>query len=154
MLCCRKKTGNATSIFRNGIIAIAVLAHLITFLIFSSLNADAQNLPQFTDITDTAGINFVHNSGAFGKKYLPETMGSGCAFIDYNNDGWQDILLVNGKDWEGNLTQKRQTMALYRNNGDGTFIRCHRNRRTRYTALRYGCCCRRLRQRRRSRHLY
>ena len=86
------------------------------------LNATAQNLPLFTDITHAAGINFIHNSGAFGQKYLPETMGSGCAFIDYNNDGWQDILLVNGKDWEGNPTEKRQTMALYRNNRDGTFI--------------------------------
>ena len=101
--------------------AIAILAHLITFLIFFSLNAFAQNLPQFTDITHEAGIDFVHNTGAFGEKYLPETMGSGCAFIDYNTDGWQDILLVNGKDWEGNPTQKRQTMALYRNNRDSTF---------------------------------
>ena len=49
-------------------------------------------------------------------------MGSGCAFIDYDTDGWQDIILVNGKDWEGNPTQKRQTMALYRNNRDGTFM--------------------------------
>lgn len=86
-----------------------------------SFNAGAQNLPQFTDITEAAGINFVHNTGAFGKKYLPETMGSGCAFIDYDTDGWQDILLVNGKDWEGNPTGKQQTMALYRNNRDGTF---------------------------------
>ena len=121
----------------NWVNAIAILAHLITFLIFSSLNALAQNLPQFTDITHAAGIDFVHNTGAFGKKYLPETMGSGCAFIDYNTDGWQDILLVNGKDWEdkpgsppvygrGDLAptkghQKRQTMALYRNDQNGTF---------------------------------
>ncbi|MYB95134.1 CRTAC1 family protein [Candidatus Poribacteria bacterium] len=101
--------------------AVAILAHSITFLIFLSLNATAQNLPQFTDITRAAGIDFIHNSGAFGQKYLPETMGSGCAFIDYNTDGWQDILLVNGKDWKGNPTGKRQTMALYRNNRDGTF---------------------------------
>ena len=77
---------------------IAILAYLITFLIVFSLNAAAQNLPQFTDITHAAGIDFIHNSGAFGQKYLPETMGSGCAFIDYDTDGWQDILLVNGKD--------------------------------------------------------
>ena len=50
---------------------------------------------QFTDITAQAGINFKHNSGAFGKKYLPETLGSGCAVLDYDNDGWQDILLIN-----------------------------------------------------------
>ena len=105
--------------------SVPTLAHLITFLIFSALNAGAQNLPplgvEFTNITHAAGIDFVHNTGAFGQKYLPETMGSGCAFIDYDNDGWQDILLVNGKDWEGKPTGKRQTMALYRNNKDGTF---------------------------------
>ena len=51
----------------------------------------------FEDITRQAGINFVHYTGAFGKKYLPETMGAGCAFIDYDNDGNPDILLVNGQ---------------------------------------------------------
>ncbi len=90
--------------------------------ISSPLTSRAQSLPQFTEITQTAGIDFIHNNGAFGKKYLPETMGSGCAFIDYDTDGWMDILLVNGKDWEGHPTGKRQTMALYRNNRDGTFI--------------------------------
>jgi hypothetical protein len=75
---------------------------------------------QFVDITRQAGIRFTHNNGAFGKKYLPETMGSGCAFLDYNNDGWQDILLVNGMDWPGH---KRRTSysGLYRNNKNGTF---------------------------------
>lgn len=75
---------------------------------------------QLRDITRQAGILFQHNTGAFGKKYLPETMGSGCAFIDYNNDGWQDILLINGMDWPGH---KRRTSypALYRNNKNGTF---------------------------------
>ena len=56
---------------------------------------------RFVDVTDSAGIRFQHNSGAFGGKYLPETLGSGCAFLDYDNDGWQDILLVNSMDWPG-----------------------------------------------------
>ena len=43
---------------------------------------------EFTDVTAEAGIRFKHNSGAFGKKYLPETIGSGAAFLDYDNDGW------------------------------------------------------------------
>src|ERR1700752_1380456 len=55
----------------------------------------------FTDITAKAGIHFTHNDGAFGKKWLPETMGPGCAFIDYDNDGYPDIILVNGEDWPG-----------------------------------------------------
>ena len=75
---------------------------------------------RFEDITRTAGIHFVHNNGAFGKKWLPEAMGPGVAFIDYDNDGWQDILLVNGMDWPGH-THKRSTLALYHNNHDGTF---------------------------------
>ena len=48
---------------------------------------------QFTDVTTAAGITFRHQSGAFGKKYLPETMGSGGAFLDVDGDGWQDLLL-------------------------------------------------------------
>jgi len=75
---------------------------------------------EFTDVTAQAGIHFKHNSGAFGKKYLPETLGAGCAFIDYDNDGWQDILLVNSMDWPEHKTGK-SFLALYHNNKDGTF---------------------------------
>ena len=74
----------------------------------------------FRDITQKAGIHFVHNNAAFGKKYLPETMGPGVAFIDYDNDGWQDIFLVNGTDWPGRPA-KHSTPKLYHNNHDGTF---------------------------------
>ena len=75
---------------------------------------------QFRDVTQQAGIHFTHNNGAFGKKYLPETMGPGVAFIDYDNDGWPDIFLVNGIDWPGH-GQKHSTPKLYHNNHDGTF---------------------------------
>lgn len=75
---------------------------------------------QFVDITAQAGIHFVRNGGAFGKKYLPETMGSGVCFVDYNNDGWQDILFVNSMNWPGHAGQASYP-ALYRNNHDGTF---------------------------------
>ncbi len=75
---------------------------------------------RLVDVTSSAGVQFRHNSGAFGGKFLPETMGSGCAFLDYDRDGWQDILLVNGMDWPGHK-QKRSTLRLYRNNGNGTF---------------------------------
>ena len=54
---------------------------------------------RFTDITADAGIKFVHENGAYGDKLLPETMGSGCAFLDYDNDGDQDILFVNSCRW-------------------------------------------------------
>ena len=75
---------------------------------------------RFTDVTATAGIDFRHNSGAYGAKLLPETLGSGCAFLDYDNDGWQDILLINGMDWPGHR-RRRSTLRLYRNNRNGTF---------------------------------
>jgi hypothetical protein len=75
---------------------------------------------EFVDVTAQAGIHFKHNSGAFGKKYLPETMGSGVCFIDYDNDGWQDIFLVNSMDWPEHKTGK-SFPALYHNNHDGTF---------------------------------
>ena len=72
---------------------------------------------EYTDVTNEAGIRFKHNSGAFGKKYLPETIGAGGAFLDYDNDGWQDILLVNSMDWPEN--KKRKSFpALYHNNKD------------------------------------
>jgi len=73
----------------------------------------------FTDITRAAGIRFTHNSGRAGHKFLPETLGSGAAFVDADSDGWADILLINGKDW----TPRGRTSlpALYRNNGNGTF---------------------------------
>jgi hypothetical protein len=77
---------------------------------------------RFTDITDQAGIRFQHTNGAFGKKLLPETMGSGVAFIDYDNDGLQDLLFVNSCYWPGYENGKpRPMLALYRNKGKGEF---------------------------------
>jgi hypothetical protein len=78
------------------------------------------NLPRFTDVTRAAGITFRHTSGAFGKKYLPETLGSGAAFLDIDNDEWQDILFVNSRNWPGR-TAAPAYPALYRNNKNGTF---------------------------------
>ena len=75
---------------------------------------------RFTDVTAQAGIHFRHNNGAFGKKYLPETMGSGVCVLDYDNDGWQDILFVNSMDWPEHEATKSYP-ALYHNNKDGTF---------------------------------
>ncbi len=77
-----------------------------------------------TDVTGQAGIRFHHNSGAFGAKYLPETLGPGCAFLDYDGDGWLDILLVNGTAWKADGLENRRepsSLSLYRNNRNGTF---------------------------------
>ncbi len=71
------------------------------------------------DVTQKSGIHFVHNNGHSGKKLMPETLGSGCDFIDLDGDGWPDILLINGKDFTP--SGQRSLPALYRNNHDGTF---------------------------------
>jgi hypothetical protein len=76
----------------------------------------------FVDVTKAAGIDFVHETGAFGQKYLPETMGAGCAFFDYDGDGKEDLLLLNGDWWPGHEKQgPRPAMRLYRNEGNWKF---------------------------------
>jgi hypothetical protein len=99
--------------------------YTITLLSLAALVCATQPPPRaaervhFTDITAAAGIHFTHNAGRTGKKWLPETMGSGCAFLDADGDGWLDILLVNGKDLVPR--GRHTTAALYHNNHDGTF---------------------------------
>src|SRR5258707_13277601 len=75
----------------------------------------------FTDVTTQAGIRFVHNNGASGKKYLPETIGSGALFLDVDGDGWQDALIVNSQSWPGR-PGPRSLPALYRNAHDGALV--------------------------------
>ena len=94
-------------------------AALVLAAIFVSSSTAVQNI-QFRDITAQAGIQFKHNNAAFGKKYLPETMGPGCAFLDYDNDGWSDILLINGESWPDHK-DVATTLKLYHNNRNGTF---------------------------------
>src|SRR5580700_8872476 len=78
---------------------------------------------RFTDVTADANLHFEHNSGREGKKWLPETLGPGCAFFDADGDGWLDILIVNGKDWPGHGSNNglHTTAALYRNDHNGKF---------------------------------
>lgn len=76
---------------------------------------------QFTDITDQAGINFVHISGAYGERLLPETMTGGGGFLDYDNDGDQDIILINATYWPDQAQQEKPTSRLYNNDGNGNF---------------------------------
>ncbi len=99
----------------------AILLFLLV-LLPEGLAAQAPAGIQFRDVTQAAGIRFTHNTGAVGKKYLPETLGPGAAFLDYDNDGWPDILLVNGQDFAGHPRRAASsTLKLYRNNRNGTF---------------------------------
>lgn len=74
---------------------------------------------KFVDVTTAAGIKFTHNSGRAGKRYLPETMGSGAAFFNLDDDGWPDILILNSRDWASK--GRKSLPALLRNNRNGTF---------------------------------
>src|SRR5207249_8516391 len=77
---------------------------------------------RFEDVTAQAGLHWQRSNGAFGKKWMPETMGGGGAFLDYDNDGRLDVLLVNGDWWEGHpLGGSRPTLALFHNKGNGSF---------------------------------
>jgi len=73
----------------------------------------------FREASIEAGIKFVHNSGRAGKKWLPETMGSGTVFFDADGDGWPDLLLLNSRDWSPR--GRKSLSALYKNNRNGTF---------------------------------
>lgn len=91
----------------------------------AGLSAMAQEIPiaKFTDVTAQAGIRFVHVNGAYGDKLLPETMGGGVAFFDFDNDGRQDLLFINSSYWPGRIPDAKHqpTMALYHNDGHGHF---------------------------------
>ncbi len=90
--------------------------------LFLCVNFSFANPPhvRFVDDTKEANLDFKHFTGAFGKRYMPETMGSGCAFLDFDNDTHLDILLVNGKSWRDR--ESSPTLKLYRNSGDGRYV--------------------------------
>ena len=153
----KSKIAGALILLAMGFAIVALMAGLKS----AATSAGAVKVPSndsggtihFEDITQKAGINFTHYTGAFGKKYLPETMGPGCAFIDYDNDGNPDILLINGTDFPGHkiaahdaeaLPQQRQR-HLHRRYGQGG---------PGPRDVRHGRGGGRLRQRRLGRHLH
>jgi hypothetical protein len=130
--------------FRWSFVAVAIIAVIVCAAIFIlkrkpptprpqltqlSAPADRTNAVaetpdvKFTDITAAAGIKFAHSNGAYGDKLLPETMGGGVAFFDFDTDGDQDILFINSTDWAWHVPEPKKpvTAALYRNDGKGHF---------------------------------
>ena len=93
----------------------------------------------FTDVTTPAGIHFRHNSGAFGKKYLPETMGSGVCAIDYDNDGYQDLFFVNSTNWPDHPASPALHLRPLPQQPRRHLHRRHPHLRPRRRALRHGC---------------
>ncbi len=130
--------------FRRSLLGIAILAALVLVALWSlrpaeqvapELDVVPVRVPEpvreepstapptlkFTDITLQAGIDFVHVNGAYGDRLMPETIGSGAAFFDYDNDGDPDLFLVNSRSWEGTQSMQPARQALYRNDGTGSF---------------------------------
>src|SRR5687767_12213052 len=94
----------------------------MTLLLYPSSKANnTEREIIFRDVAKAAGIHFVHDNAATAEKYLIETMGSGCGWIDYNADGLLDLYLANGAATRLYKPKKPLRSALYRNNGDGTF---------------------------------
>ena len=79
-------------------------------------------LAEFTDVTQSVGIKFVHNNGARGDKLLPETMGGGCAFFDFDDDGDQDLLLINSQDWPWDEPSDHPSSSVLYRNDEGQFV--------------------------------
>jgi enediyne biosynthesis protein E4 len=117
--------------FGTGFFAAAVVVSMS----LTSLNARAQtptgaqpadSLPHFEDVTEKAGIQFQHSFGETDLSSILEGTGSGCAWLDYNNDGLMDLYVVSGRYIDGLTNHSRPDGSnagnhLYRNNGDGTF---------------------------------
>jgi enediyne biosynthesis protein E4 len=94
---------------------------LVLTTIGSAQRGAQPKLPTFRDIARAAGIDFVHTNGASEHKFFPEIMGSGGLFLDFDNDGWLDILLVDGGSFADLAVAKRSRHRLYRNRGNGTY---------------------------------
>ena len=130
------------TVFRRSLVVIAVLVALVLGGIYLANRpeelAPEQEIEQaapevvdqgaatvaevsFANITQEAGIDFVHVNGSTGEKLLPETMGGGVAFFDYDNDGDADLLFINSNHWPHNNVSDKPTMALYRNDGGSKF---------------------------------
>ena len=102
--------------------------------------ADPEIEPAFVEVAQEAGIEFHHQNGASGRYYYVETYGSGAAFLDYDNDGDQDLYAVNSAPLPGFVAEDLPTNAFYRNRGDGTFADVTAQTRTGHPGYGMGAC--------------
>jgi hypothetical protein len=107
-------------VIRSGARPGAILAALILAATGAVL-AQSRAGFQLVDVTAASGLRFEHYTAAFGRKYLPETLGAGVIVFDADGDGRQDILLPDGTSWPGQPARPDKTMRLFRNTGAGTF---------------------------------
>jgi enediyne biosynthesis protein E4 len=111
----------------------------------SATAVSAQQQPiTFTDIAKEAGVDFTHVNGSNGRKLMPETVGSGVAFLDYDNDSHLDLLIINSTTWLSNPKPIKTTPKLYHNLGNGKFIDVTQKSGLAIYDLRHGSDCRRL----------
>ena len=112
---------NSPSVFASPIRGLPTIALALCLHACTSDPPPVSAPIHYTEVSDAAGLDFVHYNGARGDYFYPETMGSGAAFLDYDNDGWQDIYLVNGTYLTGLPPDPLPSNRLYRNTGDGKF---------------------------------
>src|ERR1700678_4298942 len=107
---------------RRGLLRFGMLAGAANLFRVSAEAAPASNGPLFSDVPPSAsGITWAHENAMSPSRFLPEALGPGCAFLDYDNDGWMDIFLVNSGPSDFYKPPKPVRNALYKNNRDGTF---------------------------------
>ena len=103
---------------------ILITSFLIIFLSCTRVEKQPETVPsfvEFSDITESSGINFRHTNGASGRYFFLETVASGGGFIDYDGDDDLDIYLLNGTSIPGYISEKSLSSVLYRNDGNGKF---------------------------------
>ena len=117
------KPGRAFPTILLALLVLAGSAGAVWFLRLRPQTSAEIPTAKFTDLTGGSGIKFTHFNGATGEKLLPETMGGGVAFLDFDNDGAQDLLFINSSGWPWQTTTRKAdaTMKLYRNDGHGKF---------------------------------
>ena len=102
-------------------VAIAALVEAVPAMDLQRGTHAAVRHPMFRDASHAAGLDFIHVNGASDKRFFPEIMGSGGLFLDFDNDGWLDVFLVDGGSFADESVARRARHRLYRNRGNGTF---------------------------------